>query len=218
MSVTTIKFCGLTRPEDAAFASEVGASHAGVIFAASARQVTPRRAAEILDATVPGTKRVGVTDAITLGRIAAIIRDVQLDVIQMHGAPCLDLIPAVREIFGGEIWTVVGVGRPELAVKAISQAARISDGVLLDTAVAGRTGGTGRPFDWTAMARAVSETVALPPLILAGGLTAANVAGAIKLLRPRIVDVSSGVESAAGIKDHNLMRAFAEAVHSASMV
>lgn len=216
--MTSIKFCGLTRPEDAAFAVELGASHVGVIFAHSPRQSTVTRAREILAEVGSHTKKVGVFAGSSAGEIARIAQEVALDAVQLHGAPCTSLVHDVRENFGGEIWSVVAVGSSVIAAKALLQAAGHSDRILLDTAVRGRTGGTGVSFDWDAMAASISSMPREVPLILAGGLNPSNVAAAIASLRPAMVDVSSGVESGPGIKDHKLMQAFAEAVHSASIV
>ncbi len=216
--MTTVKFCGLMRAEDAEIAVALGASHLGVIFATSPRQLTASKANVVLRAAPPSVKRVGVFATTTMREITAVTREIALDVIQLHGAPCLSFIPALREVFEGEIWSVVGVSRVELAEKALQQASEYADAVLLDTAISGRTGGTGIPFDWIGMGNAISGLARRIPIVVAGGLNPGNVRDAIGSLRPDVVDVSSGVEVSPGIKDRNLMQAFAEAVHSASMV
>ncbi len=216
--MTTVKFCGLTRAEDAAFAVSLGASHLGVIFAPSPRQVTLAESSAVFEAAPQSVRRVGVFAPSTLREITVVTRELKLDVVQLHGAPCVSFIPALREVFSGEVWSVVGVSNVELAGKAVRQASEYSDAVLLDTAISGRTGGTGIPFDWEGMERVMSGSMRRIPIVVAGGLNPSNVGKAIGSLRPDIVDVSSGVEASPGIKDHNLMRAFAEAVHSASMV
>ncbi len=215
--MTSVKFCGLTRPEDASYAAQLGASHAGVIFAASPRQVTTALANEILDAVGPNVKRVGVFASRTIDEIVAITARVQLDAIQLHGASCLSLFADLRGVFQGEIWAVIPVGPGKASHKALIQACDHADAALLDTFAADRTGGTGQTFDWSMMASSVAEARKKLRVFVAGGLTAANVANAIASLRPDLVDVSSGVEMSPGVKDHDLMRAFAEAVHSASI-
>jgi phosphoribosylanthranilate isomerase len=216
--MTPVKFCGLTRPGDAAFAAELGASHAGVIFATSPRQVTASRAREIFDASGPNVKRVGVFASASLEEIERVVSVVHLDAVQLHGASCLSLYAEIREIFHGEVWAVVPVGSGPAAQRALAQICDHADAALLDTLVSDRTGGTGQSFHWESMADAVVAAKQKIRVFVAGGLNPGNVGEAITLLRPHLVDVSSGVEASPGIKDHNLMRAFAEAVHSASIV
>jgi phosphoribosylanthranilate isomerase len=216
--MTSIKFCGLTREQDAALAAELGASHAGVIFAASPRQLTTQRAREVLDAAGPNVKRVGVFASASLDEIGSVTKKVHLDAVQLHGAACLSLYSEIKEVFAGEVWAVVPVSAGPAARRALAQVCDHADAALLDTLVADRTGGTGQVFDWSAMADSVATARQRIRVIVAGGLNPGNVGAAIASLRPDLVDVSSGVEASPGIKDHNLMRAFAEAVHSASIV
>jgi phosphoribosylanthranilate isomerase len=216
--MTSIKFCGLTREQDAALAAELGATHAGVIFAASPRQVTVERARQILDAAGPNVKRVGVFASASLDEIEAVTRAVRLDAVQLHGAACLSLYAEIKEVFRGEVWAVVPVGTGPASHRALAQVCDHADAALLDTFVPEKTGGTGQSFDWSAMADSVTAAKQKIRVFVAGGLNPGNVSMAIASLRPDLVDVSSGVESSPGIKDHDLMRAFAEAVHSASIV
>ncbi len=125
----------------------------------------------------------------------------------------------LREAFDGEIWLVIPVDpdRPELPENWLELSDH-ADGLLFDTRVQGETGGTGRTFAWDKAAPLISQVSSQIRVILAGGLSASNVGEAIATVRPGIVDVSSGVELSPGVKDHSLMRAFAEAVHSASIV
>jgi phosphoribosylanthranilate isomerase len=119
----------------------------------------------------------------------------------------------LRERFDGAIWAVVRVTGAEL--ESLPQVVLAAvDAVVLDTSVGGRSGGTGVSFDWGASAPAVRGISARCPVVLAGGLRPDNVQRAVRLLAPRVVDVSSGVESAPGIKDPELMRAFALAARS----
>jgi phosphoribosylanthranilate isomerase len=216
--MTSIKFCGLTREQDAAFAAELGASHAGVIFAASPRQVTARQARQIFNAAGPHVKRVGVFASASLDDIKAITREIHLDAVQLHGASCLSFYKDLKQVFEGQVWAVVPVGPGSVTQKALAQVCDHADVALLDTLVADRTGGTGQAFQWETMADAVAAAKQRIRVFVAGGLNPHNVGTAIALLRPELVDVSSGVESSPGVKDHNLMSAFAEAVHSASIV
>jgi phosphoribosylanthranilate isomerase len=209
-----VKFCGLTRREDAEFASELGASYGGVIFAGGPRQLDERRAAQVLQGLAPSVRRVGVMGAEPPREMAARALGLGLHVIQMHADPLQEDIDRLSEHWAGAIWAVL---RADDVARAggIVQVFRGVDGILVDSGRGGTLGGTGRVFDWAssflrAMPRASTK------LVLAGGLTAANVAEAIAVVHPDVVDVSSGVESGPGIKDHGKMRDFATAVLSAS--
>lgn len=216
--MTRIKFCGLTRPEDASQAESLGATYGGVILTESVRQVSPGRAVEIFDAA-PGLKRVGVFRHALPASLIAEAKDIGLDVVQLHGRFTVEEIVQLREGFPGELWAVVpfDVVEPQLPDEWSERADRV-DAVLVDASIGNRTGGTGAAFDWARAEPLVRRLGERTGIILAGGLTPVNVAVAIRILAPKVVDVSSGVESAPGIKDAGLMKAFAEAVRSASMV
>jgi phosphoribosylanthranilate isomerase len=216
--VTTIKFCGLTRPEDAAFAAELGATHVGVVFAHSKRNISSEDARKVFDAAGPDLQFVGVFADTSPEEIAAVAGELKLDVVQLHREIDDKFIDTLRHSFAGDIWPVIGVENAKKAIEEIEKIPTRSNGIVLDTAVEGKSGGTGKTFDWAALSPLMSEEPRVTALILAGGLTPQNVGEAIAAFGPDIVDVSSGVESAPGVKDHNLMRAFAEAVHSASIV
>jgi phosphoribosylanthranilate isomerase len=216
--VTTIKFCGLTRPADAAFAAELGASHVGVVFAPSARKISFDTARKVFDAAGAELQHVGVFADSSAEEVAAIAKKVKLDVVQLHQEIDDGFIDELRKSFAGDIWPVIGVENPKKAIGQVEKVPIRSNGIVLDTSIKGKSGGTGKTFDWSALSPLMSKEPRVTALIVAGGLTAANVGKAIAAFGPDIVDVSSGVESAPGIKDHNLMRAFAEAVHSASIV
>lgn len=214
MAAPELKFCGLTRAQDAAVAAELGAGYAGAIFAGGPRLLDVPRARAMF-APLEGTpvRRVGVFGAAVVDEIARIADALQLDVLQLHDGGTLDRILTLRERSGAAIWTVARVsgGVVESTEEAVLAA---SDAVVLDTAVGGRSGGTGVAFDWALAAGAVRSVAARCAVVLAGGLRPANVAEAVRLLAPRVVDVSSGVESAPGIKDPAAMRAFALAARS----
>lgn len=213
-----IKFCGITRVEDARQASLLVADYVGVIFAESPRQVGARAASAIFEAAGPDVAHVAVFGQGEVDDISAMAEDVKADVIQLHGGAQPHEVEALRGSFSGEIWAVIGLdpGASALPPEA-EKLARVADGVLLDTRVAGRTGGTGVPFDWRRLADAVVALRDRTRVILGGGLDPGNVAAALRALRPDVVDVSSGVEAFPGIKDHGRMRAFTEAARSASI-
>ncbi|MEJ7809242.1 MAG: phosphoribosylanthranilate isomerase [Gemmatimonadaceae bacterium] len=204
-----LKYCGLTRPEDAAVAGELGAAYVGVIFAGGPRMLSAAFARQVLDAAGAGVLRVGVFGAQPPEDLARAADEARLDIVQLHADPTPDDVATARAATSCEVWGAVRISAREPAPdwRSLSGAA---DGVVLDAKVAGALGGTGASFDWPAAAVSVaSQRSSL--LILAGGLNAANVARAVGALSPDVVDVSSGVEASTGVKDHGRMRAFADA-------
>lgn len=199
LSAVRIKICGITRVEDALAAAAAGADAIGLVFyAKSPRAVSIQQARAIVAALPPFVTTVGLFVDSSRCELGEILDAVPLDLLQFHGDETADACS--------------GHGRPyikALRMKAGDDiAARIAQypqakGFLLDTYVEGVPGGTGQAFDWSLVPRDVSR-----PLILAGGLTPENVAGAIAQVRPYAVDVSGGVESSKGIKDVQKIRAF----------
>lgn len=207
---TAVKFCGLTQPEDADVAVALGAAYLGVIFAGGPRLLTPARARVVL--AQPGTARkVGVFGAVSAAEVGAVAREVGLDVVQLHGDPDAATVEAVRRGFGGEVWGVLRCAGAEVPPGA-EALFHVADAVVLDAKVPGQLGGTGVTVPWAALREVLQPWRALAPLVLAGGLTPANVAEAAATLSPAVVDVSSGVERSPGVKDHERMRAFRRAV------
>lgn len=213
--MTEIKFCGLTRPEHAALAATLGARYLGVIFAGGPRRVTPTRAVEVFQGAVGhDVVRVGVFGHQSVEEITNVAAEAALDGVQLAGGVTRDLLVALRAGFAGRIWGVAhtapqGERVPPGIATWFEQGC---DAVVLDAAVAGQLGGTGVTLDWAAIAHEISRMRALGRVVLAGGLRPENVAQAIRQAAPDVVDVSSGVESAPGIKDPERMRAFAAAV------
>lgn len=206
-----IKFCGLVRAEDASEAARLHASYVGAIFAGGPRMIDATRARENFRALPAAVRRVGVFGAQSAERIAATVEEAGLDVVQMHADPTVEDVDAVRLRCGGRIWAVVRVtGR--ILPPNLAELADRADAVVLDAKAEGALGGTGRTLDWEGIAAELEPLRARTRLVLAGGLTPDNVARAIELLRPHVVDVSSGVEREPGVKDHARMRAFTEAV------
>jgi phosphoribosylanthranilate isomerase len=206
-----IKFCGMTRGEDAAFAAELGAAYVGVIFAESPRRIAPSAAKKVLDAAGSGVKRVGVFGTNAADEIAKTAEQAHLDVVQLHADPTGADVIAVREIFPGEIWTAVRIGDEHLPTEVESLFEQ-ADAIVLDANAQHVLGGTGQALPWSDLAADLARVRGSYLVILAGGLTSENVATAIRTLAPDVVDVSSGVESAPGVKDRRLMTAFAAAV------
>lgn len=207
-----IKFCGLTRPEDAEYAASLGASYVGVIFAGGPRNLTVEKASDVLAAVPSEVRRVGVFADQAADDIARSANQLSLDVVQLHGGSNGGRIEAIRASFGGKIWPVCRVSGPPLPTE-VAEMVGLGDGLVLDSYVRGTLGGTGVTMPWSALSEDVDRIRRdIRLFVLAGGLRPENVAQAIATLAPHVVDVSSGVESAPGIKDHDRMRAFRDAV------
>lgn len=205
-----VKFCGMTRPQDAALASEIGASYVGVVFADGPRRVTPTQARTILDAAAGTAKRVGVFGTNVPEEIARASEEARLDVVQLHADPTTADVRAIREKFKGEVWAAIriaGAHIPPEAEMLLDEA----DAIVLDARSEQRLGGTGKALPWDDIAvdlAGLARDRGGSAVVLAGGLKPGNVASAIRALAPDVVDVSSGVESSPGVKDPRLMREF----------
>jgi phosphoribosylanthranilate isomerase len=206
-----IKFCGLTRAEDAEYAVSLGAAYVGVVFADSPRRVDPEVASAVVGGVRGRASTVGVFGPATVEMIATVASETGLDVVQLHGDPTPGVVERVRPFFAGEVWAVVRIEGSQLPGEAAALLG-VADAVVLDAKVSGRLGGTGRAFDWDGVARTLDRRRVRARVVLAGGLNPENVADAVRIVAPDVVDVSSGVETAPGIKDHARMRAFSDAV------
>jgi phosphoribosylanthranilate isomerase len=207
-----VKVCGLTQPGDARAAAALGARYVGVIFAGGPRNLDAARARAVLDGAGGDVERVGVFGRSDPSVIAATVREARLDIAQLHADPSAADVRAVRAASGARIWAVVRVSGA-LSAGDLQSLWEVADALVLDSKVSGVLGGTGAAFDWSAAEGAARQHTA--PLVLAGGLNAANVTQAIETLSPNIVDVSSGVESSPGIKDHARIADFIDAVRRA---
>lgn len=202
---TRIKICGLTREADVEAAIEAGADAIGfVLYPASPRYVTPRRAAELAKRIPPFVDIVGLFVNEASEVVQAACSELPINLLQFHG----DEDAAYCRQFARP-WLRAARVRPGLDLVEFARSYHDARGLLLDAFVAGYGGG-GHVFDWTL----------IPPdlpgyLVLSGGLHDANVGDAIRRVRPAAVDVSSGVEVSKGIKDHDKMRAFVAAVRAA---
>ena len=212
-----IKFCGLTRAEDAAHAVALGAAYTGVIFAGGPRLLTPDRAREVF-VPVEGTvvKRVGVFGHQCTDEVLEIAQRAALDVLQLSYGGDRALRLGLRDMFQGALWAVLHIGltAPLSVGNALSWFDDGIDALVLDAAGPGQLGGTAVALDCAAVSPAVHRLQQRGKVVLAGGLRPGNVAQALALTGAGIVDVSSGVESAPGIKDPELMRAFASAARA----
>ncbi|MBA6116537.1 phosphoribosylanthranilate isomerase [Pseudomonas putida] len=206
MSNVRSKICGITRIEDALAAAEAGADAIGFVFyAKSPRAVDVRQARAIIAELPPFVTTVGLFVNASRCELNEILEVVPLDLLQFHG----DETPADCEGYHRP-WIKALRVRPGDDIEAACQRYSGARGMLLDTYVAGVPGGTGEAFDWSLVPARLSK-----PIILAGGLSAANVGQAIAQVRPYAVDVSGGVEQAKGIKDAAKIEAFMRAVKQA---
>lgn len=205
---TAIKICGITRVEDALIAAQAGAQAIGlVLYDRSPRNVTRLNARAIVRALPPFVTSVALLVDPDVDHARAVIEEVRPQLLQFHG----DESPAFCESFEVPYIKAIRV-RAEMDLLQYARLHAGAKGLLLDAYVDGNHGGTGETFDWS---RIPSD---LPlPLILAGGLNPVNVAQAIRQVRPWAVDVSSGVESAKGIKDANKVTAFIRGVRDADV-
>jgi phosphoribosylanthranilate isomerase len=203
--VTRVKFCGITRPEDAELAVALGAWAVGMIFwPGTERRCDPAVAAGIARSLRRRVELVGVFHNATLEEVAGTAEAVGLTAVQLHGdegpAYCAEIArrTGARLIKARAVRSRADV----LALRAFH-----TDLHLLDTGRPGRPGGTGETWDWSLAEGGAGGT----PFLLAGGLTADNVADAIAQAAPWGVDVASGTEASPGVKDPEKMRAFAAA-------
>jgi phosphoribosylanthranilate isomerase len=209
--VVEIKFCGLTRPADAEYAASLGARYVGVVLAGGPRNLSIDRAREVLDAAGDHVRRAAVFGARPAREIVAIADELSLDIVQLHADPTPADVTAVHARFDVHVWAACRVGESGVPPGAMDLAA-VADAVVLDRLSPSGLGGTGQTLPWKDLSVALAPIRGDMTLVLAGGLRPENIGEAIKLMRPDVVDVSSGVESAPGVKDHGRMRAFAAAV------
>lgn len=196
-----VKICGITRNEDLNAACNAGADALGFVFyAKSPRNLSIEQAASLVKALPPFVQSVGLFVDAEPDFVRAVLEAVPLDLLQFHGGET----PEYCRQFGRPYLKAVRV-RP--GVDLVKYASDFSDAraLLLDAFVPGVPGGTGERFDWRLIPAGLNK-----PIILSGGLNPDNVAEAVQTVQPWAVDVSSGVESAPGIKDAAKVAAFIE--------
>lgn len=210
MSDIRVKICGLRTAADVAAVARAGAAYAGfVFFAKSPRNLSIAEAKLLAHAAPPGLAKVALVVNADDATLEAILAEVPIDMLQLHGAETPERVTEVRDRFGLPVMKAVGLsGEADLA--AIMEYSLVADQLLVDAKPGSGTdlpGGNGLAFDW----RLLVGRRWLRPWMLAGGLGPHNVAEAIRLTGARQVDVSSGVESAPGVKDHAKIAAFVAA-------
>lgn len=209
-----VKICGLRDAAGIDVAVAAGAAYVGLMFFARSPRNLTLPLARMLALQVPlGVAKVAVVVDADDATLDAIVSEVPLDMLQLHGHESPERVAAVKARFGLPVMKVLGVADAgDLA--AIDDHARVADQLLIETKPspnAALPGGNGLPFDWTLLSGRRWSV----PWMLAGGLTPLNVAEAIAVSGTSQVDVSSGVESAPGVKDHDKIRAFIAAAQGA---
>lgn len=216
-----VKICGTTNLEDAQAAVDAGADALGFVFADSPRRAEPAVAAEIAHAVPEHVERIGVFVNETAERIAGIVRDAGLTGIQLHGDESLDFAWKVAADLGStgtvRVIPVFPIHRFREMVMSggVNVGFGMLDSVLFDSLVTDTRGGSGKTWEWEMGRKLVENLRDYVKIIVAGGLTPANVADAIRTLRPWGVDVASGVEREPGKKDRYKVREFVKAAKNA---
>lgn len=190
-----IKFCGIRRLEDVAFCNELQPEYLGMILSSGFRRtISPETAEQLVKAKSRSIAAVGVFVNETPEHIAQVLKQVPLDVIQLHGSETAEIVSGVRWRTGLPVWKAV-----QVQTAADIQAARQlgADRLILE----GKAGGMGITADWELIAGAKPAQ----PFLLAGGLTPENVAEAATRVQPDGVDFSSGIETG-GVKDYAKMK------------
>lgn len=202
---TRVKICGITRPEDAQVAADLGADAIGLVFyTKSPRYVEASLAAEIISAIPPFMTTVALFLDARQDFIQQVLNTAPVDLLQFHGDEC----PADCGTFGRPYIKAIGM-KGGVNAQAYADTYPDAQGFLLDSHAVGEAGGTGQRFDWASVPELNK------PVILAGGLRPDNAAEAVKLARPYALDISSGVESSPGIKDKDMMQEFISEVKKA---
>jgi phosphoribosylanthranilate isomerase len=207
-----IKFCGLARADDIIAAARADARYVGFVhFEKSPRHVSIAEMAALAVAVPAGLAKVALTVNADDALLDAILAKVPLDMLQLHGSEPPARVAEVKARYGLPVMKAVGVAEAR-DLAAIDSYAPVADQLLIDAKPpkgADLPGGNGLAFDWRLLAGRKYWT---KPWMLAGGLTPGNVAEAVRLTGAKQVDVSSGVETAPGVKDPILIRSFADAL------
>jgi phosphoribosylanthranilate isomerase len=207
--VTRVKVCGITRPEDAELAVELGAWALGfILWSGSARAADPAVVAGMVAKYRRRVETVGVFVDPTLEDVTTMVDNLGLSTVQLHGDVGPSFCTAVHDRTGVSVIRAFRIG--STADVQDTARYRFVDFHLLDTRVKGLQGGSGETWDWSLARRRQAKV----PLILSGGLTADNVAEGIAQLDPYAVDVASGVEASPGVKDPEKVRAFLAAANA----
>ncbi|WP_438992485.1 phosphoribosylanthranilate isomerase [Lentibacter sp.] len=207
-----VKICGLTRPEDVAAVAAAGAQYAGfVFFEKSPRNVSLETARALALAAPVGLAKVALVVDARDAELDAIVGAVPLDMLQLHGHESPERVSELRARYGLPVMKAVGVAEAE-DMAQIALYEEVADQLLIDAKPpkgADLPGGNGLAFDWRLLS---GRKYWRKPWMLAGGLTPQNVHQAVQMTGARQVDVSSGVEAGAGVKDAGKIAAFVAAL------
>jgi phosphoribosylanthranilate isomerase len=202
-----VKICGLRRPADVAAAVQAGARYVGLVFfEKSPRHVSVAEAASLALEVPEGICKVALTVNATDAFLDEMLGAVAIDMLQLHGSESPARVTEVKARYGLPVMKAVGVSGPQ-DLPVLDAYMQVADQILVDAKPpkgAELPGGNGLAFDW----RLIAGRRWPVPWMLAGGLTAANVAAAIRMTGARQIDVSSGVEGDVGVKDAGLIAAF----------
>ena len=208
-----VKFCGLTTPDAVQAAARAGAAYVGfVFFPKSPRHLSIEQARTLAQDTPAGIVKVALTVNATDAFLDQLTKNVPLDMLQLHGHETPARVTEIKARYGLPVMKAVGLEKADDLTK-ISDYAAVCDQLLIDAKPPRQgilPGGNGLAFDW----RLIAGREWPLPWMLAGGLNSENVAEALAITGARALDVSSGVESTAGKKDHKLIRSF---IHAAEM-
>lgn len=211
--VPDVKICGICDPKDAVVAAEAGASHIGMIRVPGSRRIRPADVARSISAAVSTARTVGVYVDATVAAILHEVEELGLDVVQLHGQEGPERITELADV-GLEVWKVV---KPARGGEFLEAARRygVADRILIEGRSDRGHGGVGAPFPWDEVAAVADRLPTGTRLGVGGGLNPDNVAEAVRLFRPSLVDVSSGVELEPCRKDPKRVRAFVAAAQRA---
>ncbi len=212
-----VKICGIRSEQDIEAAHGADALGFIVCTPQSPRNLGLAQARRLMRRVPPSVAKCVVTTASELDQLVAVVQALAPDALQVHNTMSLRALARLRALLPKELrlYSLVPiVGSPREIIERGRELAQTGlDGVILDTVVGQRAGGTGRAHDWT-ISRAVRDALPLLTVIVAGGLTPENVRQALEQVRPDVVDVASGVEETDGRKSRAKIEAFLRKVRS----
>jgi len=219
--MTWVKICGITNLEDALTAVEAGADALGFVFSEkSPRRVEPEVARRIVNKLPRNVEKVGVVVNQLEDAICSLTDEVGLTAVQMHGdnedPHVADLVAKKRPAI--HVLAAIAMSQAKPEGRAMLWRPDLVYAFLADSGNAASPGGTGKLFDWSACKPSLEVISRLGRVVVAGGLTPANVGEAMRILKPWGVDVSSGVEARPGKKDPEKVKAFVRAVREADQI
>lgn len=210
-----VKICGIMRLEDAVVAAHAGTDYLGAILSPGFGRSVPLENAVAYRAET-SLPVVGVTVDETLEELVRIGEAAELSVLQLHGTESPELVGALGAEGPWQVWKALRVRTAQEIEDAIATYAPVADGLLLDGWHPEHRGGSGVRFPWDLVSPLRGRFPDRLTFIAAGGLTAENVGDAIRHMRPDVVDVSSGVEIAHGVKEPGRVRSFVRGARSAA--